>query len=719
MELLKTLFSSSSFMPHGFCYTWDPYVIGLNVLCDALIALAYYTIPIALLYFVRRRKDLVFNGIFVCFALFIVACGTTHVMEVISIWRPMYWLAGAIKAVTAAASVLTAVGLIALIPQALALPSPKALREANRALQEAQEALRKTNEALEAKVAERTASLAAANAALSAEIEQRKRMAEHLQESERQLRTAMERSPIPVIMYDEGGVVRLLSRGWTDSSGYTLQDIPTLRDWTLNAYGHEGEAVEAHIHQLFSLSEPVYEGEWTIRAKNGEQRVWEFHTIPLGKDRSGKRLLVSKGVDVTERKQAERQKNEFLALLAHELRNPLAPICSALHVLGEPAADPPTVGQMRQMAERQVEHMARLLDDLLDVARISQGRFELRKEPVEIGPALERAAESVRPFCEERRQELQVIRPERPLRVAADRTRLEQVLTNLLNNAAKYTDPGGRIRLSAEREGAHAVIRVQDTGIGIAPAMLPRIFGLFVQGERRLTRSAGGVGIGLSLVKQLVELHGGSVEAFSPGPGQGSEFVVRLPASSPDGRIGPGGASARLPLRGAAGFAGGGGAAEPRSGDTAGGPVPGLRVLVVDDNADAADGLAAALKLKGHEARAVYDGPSALALAEAFRPQAVLLDLGLPGMDGHEVARRLREKPELKGAWVAAVTGWGQPEDRQRSKELGFDRHLVKPVKPSALARLLAELKASVARESPPRAPARGPASGLVFNPDR
>jgi CheY-like chemotaxis protein len=333
---------------------------------------------------------------------------------------------------------------------------------------------------------------------------------------------------------------------------------------------------------------------------------------------------------------------------------------------------------MRQMAERQVWHMARLLDDLLDVARISQGRFELRQEPVEIGAALAGAAESVRPLCVERRQGLEVLGPAGPLWVQADPTRLEQVLTNLLNNAAKYTDPGGRIRLRAEAAGAQVVIRVQDSGIGIAPAMLPRIFELFVQGERRLTRSAGGVGIGLSLVKQLVELHGGRVEAFSPGAGQGSEFVVRLPALTGAG-----------PVRAV-------GPTLQAGGQAPGAGLPGLRLLVVDDNVDAADGLAMLLRLSGHEVGVAYDGPSAVRVAPTLRPQVVLLDLGLPGMDGYEVARRLRAQPELKGTYLVAVTGWGQPEDRQRSKEMGFDRHLVKPVNPPLLAQLLAEVKAGL-----------------------
>lgn len=664
-------------MPRGFCCTWDPYVGWLNAAADALIALADYTIPITLIYFVRRRKDLAFRWVFVCLAVFIIACGTAHALEAMRIWRPMDWLEGAVKPATAAVSVLTAIVLVSLVPRALALPSPKAWREATLALQAVQDDLRNTNATLDARIAERTASLAAANAALMAEIEQRHAMEERLQQSERQFQTVLTRCPIPVMMYDEEGVIRLLSHGWTTYSGYTVEDLLTLDDWIRQAYDARREVARAHFDKLFTISDPVYDGEWTIQAANGDQRIWDFHTIPLGKDRSGKRLLVTTGVDITERKQAERQKTEFLALLAHELRNPLAPIASALHFFRQREADPVLVAQMRQIAERQVWHMARLLDDLLDVVRISQGRLELCKEPVEIGAALERAAESVRPFCDERGHELNVIGPDRPLWVHADRTRLEQILINLLNNAAKYTDPGGRIWLSAEAEDLHAVIRVQDTGIGIAPAMLSRVFELFVQVERRLNRLAGGMGIGLSLVKKLVELHGGSVEAFSPGLGGGSQFVIQLPA-----------VAAADPVRRTEGKLQA--AAEMRG---AGAGAAGLRVLVVDDNVDAADGLATILKLSGHELRLAYDGRGTLEVAQAFRPHVVLLDLGLPGMDGYEVARLLRENPETKGTCIAAVTGWGQPEDRQRSAQIGIDRHLVKPVSPALLAQLLAEVK--------------------------
>jgi PAS domain S-box-containing protein len=371
-----------------------------------------------------------------------------------------------------------------------------------------------------------------------------------------------------------------------------------------------------------------------------------------------------------ELRRADRLKDEFLAMLAHELRNPLTPVRNALHIMKQPGVNGEILQRVRDMAERQVQYMARLLDDLLDMARISRGRIELRKEVVDVAAVVGSTVEAVRPLIEERRHEFTVSLPAGPLRVQADPMRLEQVLTNLLNNAAKYTDPGGHVRLSAEMEGSEVVLRVRDSGIGIAPDMLPRIFDLFVQAERHLDRSQGGVGIGLTLVKRLVELHGGRVEAHSAGPGQGSEFVVRLPAASERGERGEGAAA---------------GSEAPR--------VPRRRVLVVDDNPDAADSFALLLRLAGQDVRTAYDGPSALARAEEFRPELVFLDIGMPGMDGYELARRLRAHPDLEGVGLVALTGWGQEEDRRRSQEAGFDRHLVKPVEPKMLGELLAGLK--------------------------
>ncbi len=372
-----------------------------------------------------------------------------------------------------------------------------------------------------------------------------------------------------------------------------------------------------------------------------------------------------------ELRQADRLKDEFLAMLAHELRNPLAPVRNALQIMRQPRATTVMLQQAQDMAERQVQHMARLLDDLLDVSRISRGKIELHKEVLDMTTAVNRSVEAVRLLFEERQHQLTVSLPPQSLRVEADPTRLEQVLTNLLNNAAKYTDAGGKVWLTVERDGSEVVLRVRDTGIGIAADMLPKIFDLFVQAERRLDRSQGGIGIGLTLVQRLVELHGGSVTAHSAGPGQGSEFVVRLPAA-PEAAT----------------------AAGPDAGTTAAFSSLALahRVLVVDDNTDAADSLGLLLELLGQKVRVAHDGPTALLIAQAFRPEVVFLDIGMPGMDGYEVARRLRRQPECKSSLLVALTGWGQDADRRRSAEAGFDHHLVKPAEPALLEKLLAGL---------------------------
>jgi signal transduction histidine kinase/ActR/RegA family two-component response regulator len=372
--------------------------------------------------------------------------------------------------------------------------------------------------------------------------------------------------------------------------------------------------------------------------------------------------------------EADRRKDEFLAMLAHELRNPLAPLRNAAHLLQQPGLDQPAVGRTGEMMGRQVQQLGRLVDDLLDLSRIARGKMELRREWVDLSQAVRRAVDTCRPLVESRGHELAVTLPTAPVRLFADPARLEQVLTNLLTNAARYTPEGGRIWLTAAAEGGEAVVRVRDTGIGIPPEMLAHIFGLFSQTERAEERTGGGLGIGLSLVKGLTEMHGGTVEARSAGPGQGSEFVVRWPLPTGDTQEGV----PTVPER-------------PPAAERA------VRVLLVDDSVDAAESLAMLLRLWGHEAAVAHDGPGALRLAEQQRPEVALLDIGLPGMDGYELARQLRHRPGLEGTVLVALTGWGQEEDRRRSHEAGFDHHLVKPVDPNALMRLLTELRAGTA----------------------
>lgn len=409
-----------------------------------------------------------------------------------------------------------------------------------------------------------------------------------------------------------------------------------------------------------------------------------------------------------------RRKDDFLAMLAHELRNPLAPILNAVQVMRlRSQADAPQE-RAREVVERQVRHMARLLDDLLDVSRITRGMIELRREPVDLVVIVADALQTSRPFLEAQRHEILLALPSEPIMLAADATRLEQVVTNLLNNAAKYTPAEGRLWITLAREGGEAVLSVRDTGLGLTPELLPRVFDLFTQAARTLDRSQGGLGVGLTLVRRLVELHGGSVSAASPGPGQGSEFVVRLPVTNSgtvpgpinkDGQDGATASRASLEPRDDApsiAVAHPPLTMDPRPSTLAPGhpsldPVAGRRVLLVEDHTDAAQTLATLLELWGHEVRVALDGPMALEAATEFQPEVVLMDIGLPGMDGYEVARRLRGEPELAGALLVAVTGYGQTEDRSRSRAAGFTFHLTKPVNPVELARVITGPGAEVA----------------------
>jgi PAS domain S-box-containing protein len=394
-------------------------------------------------------------------------------------------------------------------------------------------------------------------------------------------------------------------------------------------------------------------------------------------------LIGGIAIDITDRmrmeeslREADRSKDEFIATLAHELRNPLAPIQNALYLMKRTAGNGHGFEAERAMAERQVKHLARLVDDLMDVSRINRGKIELRKEVLELASVVERAAESVRSLLQDQGHDLSVHLTREPIHLEADPTRLEQVLGNLLNNAIKYTDRGGRIALEVERHGDEAVLRVRDNGIGLEPETRARIFEMFTQVGRHADRSQGGLGIGLGLVRRLVELHGGTVTAHSRGLGSGSEFVVRLPVlPHAPGALGQ---DPSAPIE-----------APPPDSKPAR-----RRILVVDDNHDAAHSLARVLtRLFGQEVQVAHDGPSALDAAPAFRPNLILLDIGMPGMDGNEVARRLRAQPGFETTLIVALTGWGQESDVERSREAGFDRHLVKPANLEAIRALLIDPK--------------------------
>jgi signal transduction histidine kinase/DNA-binding response OmpR family regulator len=362
--------------------------------------------------------------------------------------------------------------------------------------------------------------------------------------------------------------------------------------------------------------------------------------------------------------EASRRKDEFLAMLSHELRNPLAPIRNAVELVRRIAPADPRLVWARDVIDRQVTHMAHLVDELLDVSRITQGKIALRKEPLELEKVLSHAVETARPLIEARNHVLEVRLPSAPVWIVGDFARLGQVVANLLNNAAKYTPEGGRIELSAIAGEGEAVVVVRDNGVGIDRDLLPRVFELFSQGQRSLDRSLGGLGVGLTVVQRLVELHQGRVDVVSDGPGRGAEFRIALPCISEVPQVQT--PAAKEPAR------------EKRK-------IEGRRVLVVDDNVDAAESVAVLLRLEGHEVKTVHDGPQALACAEVFAPSVVVLDIGLPGMDGYDLARKLRQMPVSGRALFIALTGYGQKEDRAQAAAAGFHHHFIKPADPRLL----------------------------------
>jgi signal transduction histidine kinase len=366
-------------------------------------------------------------------------------------------------------------------------------------------------------------------------------------------------------------------------------------------------------------------------------------------------------------READRRKDEFLAILAHELRNPLAPLRNAVEFMRRAPDERQAFAAARAIMERQLDQMVHLIDDLLDLSRVSRGHIDLKQEYVELSTVVEGALEICRSAIERAGHRLSVVLPEETVMLRGDPTRLIQILCNLLSNAAKYTPAGGRIDLSASPGDAVIEIAVRDDGVGIPADMLGRIFEMFTQVDRSLERSQGGLGIGLTLVRRLVQLHGGSITAHSAGPGAGSEFVVRLPRHA--------GEDARPPARAPRAKVNGAGRKQ--------------RILIADDNRDAADSLASVLRVIGHEVRIAYDGQQAVDMAEAFRPALALLDIGMPRMNGYDTARSIRCKPFGRGMLLVALTGWGQPEDKQKSQAAGFDHHLVKPVDPSVLDGLL------------------------------
>lgn len=554
-----------AFIPHGHCYLWKPELVGLHIVSDSLIALAYYSIPLTLFYFVRQRQDLPFDWIFLLFGTFIVACGTTHLMEVWTLWHPTYWLSGAIKLVTAVVSVYTAVLLVPLVPQALALPSPAQLETANQELrnqiverERAEEKIRTLNLELEQRVVERTAQLESAN---------------------------------------------------------KLKDQLLVREQEARA------SAEA----------------------------------------------------------ANRAKDEFLSTLSHELRTPLNAMLGWSQLLRSQKLNEATSSRALEAIERNARGQANLIEDLLDISRIITGKLRLHVRSIELVPVIEAAIDTVRPAADAKQVRIQSILDPLAGPVSGDSDRLQQVVWNLLSNAVKFTPKGGRVQVRLERVNSHVEIVVSDTGQGIGADFLPYIFERFKQADSTHTRSHGGLGLGLAIVRHLVELHGGSVQAQSPGEGQGATFVVQLPLlvvlnTNESERIHP-----------------------SVGGEVAFDYAPtlnGLTILVVDDEADARELLSTVLQECGAMVTTAASVTEAIAAIEQLQPDILVSDIGMPGEDGYSLIRRIRAMEAHNGARIPAValTAYARVEDRTRALAAGFQMHIAKPVNPTELVAVIANL---------------------------
>jgi PAS domain S-box-containing protein len=514
---------------------------------------------------------------------------------------------------------------------------------------------------------------------MAIDITDRKRAEESLRESEQRFRNMADHAPVMIWVTEADGSCSFLGKTWYQFTGRAAAD--SLGFGWIDAVHPDDRNAAREIFLAANERQEAFAHEYRLQGRNG-QYYWVMDAASPRFDDNGTFLgYIGSVIDITKRKQdeealresalalkeADRRKDEFLALLAHELRNPLAPIRTGVELMRLAGDDPAVVEEVRTTMERQSQQMVRLIDDLLDVSRITRGTLELRKSRVELAAVVESAVETVDPIIRELGHELKIELPKQPIVVEGDPTRLAQVISNLLNNAAKYMPRGGRIDLRAKRERSTVTISVKDAGIGIPAEMLDRIFDMFIQVDGSLERAHGGLGIGLTLVKRLVEMHGGSVEAQSPGENQGSEFTVRLPIvielmRQPEESKGQG------PMR---------------SGKR--------RILIVDDNESAAHILGMLLKALGNDVQTAFDAETAIPLAEQFRPDVILLDLGMPKMNGYEAARHIRSQPWGKTMVLAALTGWGQEDDKRRTREAGFDHHFVKPLDPAILQKFLAE----------------------------
>ncbi|MBD2292286.1 response regulator [Anabaena sphaerica FACHB-251] len=702
-EIWNNLFNSGLFIPHGHCYLWKTDLVLLHLLSDALIALAYYSIPITLFYFVNKRKDLPFSWIFLLFSAFIIACGTTHLLEIWTLWHPIYWLSGLVKAGTAIISLITALELVPLVPQALALPSPTQLKQINQELQteisdrlRIDKELRKYQNHLEELVALRTQEITNTNEQLGQEITERQRILEVLRQSEERYRYLVEAIPQLVWTSDAQGQCDFFNLNWSEYTGLTLEQ--SLGSGWLAAL--HPDDVESSYQVWLNAVETgkIYENEYRFkRAADGCYRWQLARGLPLKNEQDCVIKWFGTCTDIHEHKEiqeervrlleleqaarakaetANRIKDEFLAVLSHELRTPLNAILGWSQLLRIHKFDEIKTSQALEIIERNAKLQVQLIEDLLDVSRILQGKLALNRVNVNLAPIVLSAIETIRLAAETKSIQLNTIFPEKIAQVIGDPTRLQQVVWNLLSNAVKFTTRGGTVEVQLGEVDGYAEIIVSDTGKGISAEFLPYVFDYFRQADSSSTRKFGGLGLGLAIVRNIVEIHGGMITAESPGIDQGARFTVRLPLIKDDSSrmVNEENNSSFLTLNSL--------------------PLNGLQVLVVDDDADSLDFVAFVLEKYGAEVMALSSGLAAIQMLSQRHIDVLISDISMPEMDGYMLMRQVRTWKTEQGRKIPAIalTASAGEYDQRQAIDAGFQLHLPKPIAGEDLVRAIAQV---------------------------
>jgi hypothetical protein len=702
-QLWANFFTSGSFIPHGHCYLWQTNLVWLHILSDGFIALAYYSIPATLFYFVRKRQDLPFDWIFLLFSAFIVACGTTHLIEIWTLWYPTYWVSGFVKAITALISVITAVQLMPLVPQALAIPSPAQLEQANQELQtqiaerlRVEKELRKYQNHLEEMVAVRTNELTKTNEQLQQEILERQRILEILRQSEERYRYLAEAIPQLVWTTNANGECDFFNQNWCEYTGLTLEQ--SLGSGWLAALHPDDIKNADEVWSNAVKNSTIYNNEYRFkRASDGSYRWQLARGLPLKDEQGTVVKWFGTCTDIHEQKQileerahlleleqvarakaetANRIKDEFLAVLSHELRTPLNAILGWSKLLQAGRLNQAKTSEALATIERNANLQVQLIEDLLDISRILQGKLTLNITKINLESTVLSALQTMHLTAETKSIEVSTVFEPHVGQIMGDSTRLQQVVWNLLSNAVKFTPRGGKIEVRLEQADGYAQIIVSDTGKGISAEFLPFVFDYFRQADSTSTRNFGGLGLGLAIVRNIIEIHGGIVKADSHGEGKGAIFTVSLPLLPDE--------SPKMTNE----------QKDPAFLTPNSLPLSGIRVLVVDDDADSRDFVAFVLEQDGACVFTVSSAFEALQTLPQVKPDVLVSDISMPEMDGYMLIHQVRSWTPEQGGQIPAIalTAFARNNDQHKALKAGFQMHLSKPLNPEKLVAAIAKL---------------------------